>query len=992
MSAERDRLQKTLGDSYTIERELGGGGMSHVYVANDSALGRQVVIKVLPEELSGGVNADRFKREIQLAAQLQHPHIVPLLSAGVSDGLPFYTMPLIEGESLRARLSRVGELPVAEATHILRDIAKALSYAHRHGVVHRDIKPENVLISDETALVTDFGVAKALSAATSSGDGTLTSLGVALGTPAYMSPEQASADPAVDHRADIYSLGAVGYELLTGRPPFNARTPQAMLAAHIAEAPESVTKHRPTVSPALDALVMKCLEKRPSDRPQSAAEIVQQLDALATPTAGTKLPSSTGAIGAQGAAPLRKAAFVLGAAILIALGVLTWRRIGGQRSVDRGVLAVLPFRVAGADPSLHYLREGMLDLLATKLTGGDVRTADARSLLAVWRREGGSENADIPAEAAFDVARALGAGAIVLGDVVGTPNHVVISAAMQRVPDGTQIAKASVEGPADSLARLIDRLAAQLLSLERGEAEDRLPSLTSTSLPALHAYLDGQRLYRRGNAAGARRRFEDALHIDSTFALAGLGLQIAVGWGGVDSVSERTKPMVWRERAKLSGRDQALLEAVVGPSYPLPSTVRQVLQACERYVALAPDEAEGWFQVGDMYYHFGAALGISQPVERAMVAFRKSLALDSTFGITLRHATHAAIELGDSVEARRYAAIRLAADTSRDWVAGFDIHYAAAFHREEELAKLRQLLDSLPALSLSELYQSAASAGVAIPETERAGYARVRNAETDRMRRTRYVSLSTFLYSAGRPHAADSALRASFESPSDPRLLNLQLWTGLFWDGDSAIAHRAALRAQEMIASSSNQIPPAERERAAVLTELWRLGRGDTSRTRETMSYLLDYPNDSARITRQYAVSLIQAVSAAQRNDPRADSLMAELDSLARQGAIFRASSASGTLPMVNLILARYYASHNHNAEALAAIRRREHGLNGAFLTAPMLREEGRIAAAAGDVEGAIRAYRAFLNWHYNPEPALRPERDAIRQELAKLERRSAGK
>src|SRR5881397_2157345 len=198
--------------------------MSRVFVAQEVRLGRQVVVKVLPPALAAGVSADRFEREIQLAARLQHPHIVPLLTAGSAGDLLYYVMPHIEGESLRARLAHEHELPIGDAVRILRDVCDALAYAHGQGIVHRDVKPDNVLFSGKHALVTDFGVAKAV--AESTGKGTLTSLGVALGTPAYMAPEQAAADPNTDHRADIYALGVVGYELLTGHPPFAGLTAQ----------------------------------------------------------------------------------------------------------------------------------------------------------------------------------------------------------------------------------------------------------------------------------------------------------------------------------------------------------------------------------------------------------------------------------------------------------------------------------------------------------------------------------------------------------------------------------------------------------------------------------------------------------------------------------------------------------------------------------------------------------------------------------------------
>src|SRR3989441_5936148 len=254
--------------------------MSRVFVAVETELDRRVVIKVLAPELAAGVSVDRFKREIQLAASLQHPHIVPLLAAGPAEELLYYTMPLIEGESLRAKLAREGALPISDTVRILRDVADALAYAHKHGVAHRDIKPDNVLLSNQHAVVTDFGVAKALSEST--GQSSLTSAGVALGTPAYMAPEQAAADPHTDHRCDLYAVGAPAYEMLTGRPPFTGATHQQVLAAQVTEAPEPVSKPRSAGPAALAALVMRCLQKAPADRWQSAAELGRQLEAMAT--------------------------------------------------------------------------------------------------------------------------------------------------------------------------------------------------------------------------------------------------------------------------------------------------------------------------------------------------------------------------------------------------------------------------------------------------------------------------------------------------------------------------------------------------------------------------------------------------------------------------------------------------------------------------------------------------------------------------------------
>src|SRR2546426_5892581 len=326
--------------------------MSRVFVAEETALDRKVVIKVLPPETAAQVSLERFKREILLAAKLQHPHIVPLLTAGESNGLPYFTMPFVDGESLRVRLARHGELPVNHAIRMLREIASALAYAHEHGIVHRDIKPDNVLLSGGSAMVTDFGVAKALSASSNAEHGGITSLGVALGTPAYMSPEQASADPSVDHRADIYSLGVVAYELLTGQPPFAGRTPQNLLAAHVTEAPEAITRRRASLPPALAALVMRCLEKRPADRPQSASEVVHALDDI-TPRGGSR---RWGAIAAAAAA------------VVLVIVIASWllaTRTGGAAKLRS--IAVLPTDI-GADTAHAFLADGLSSDLTTKLS------------------------------------------------------------------------------------------------------------------------------------------------------------------------------------------------------------------------------------------------------------------------------------------------------------------------------------------------------------------------------------------------------------------------------------------------------------------------------------------------------------------------------------------------------------------------------------------------------------------------------------------------
>jgi serine/threonine-protein kinase len=367
----RQTLQSALGAAYTLERELGGGGMSRVFVADEEALGRKVVVKVVAPELAEGMSAERFAREVKVAARLQHANIVPVLSAGATGGLPYYTMPFVDGLSLRARIQQ-GPVPVSEAVSILRDLARALAYAHAQGIVHRDIKPENILLSGGAAVVTDFGIAKALSASRTQADATigatqgLTQVGTSIGTPAYMAPEQAVGDPSTDHRADVYSWGVVAWELLAGAHPFADRlTPHALVAAHVRDVPPMLVERRGDVPPALGALVMRCLEKDPARRPASASELLESLDAVSTPA----VPPTT-VTRSSHRWPFA-AAVVL---VVVALGA--W--LVGRTRTDAATasaaptssaksLAVLPFASVGGDTANAYFAEGIADELTTAL-------------------------------------------------------------------------------------------------------------------------------------------------------------------------------------------------------------------------------------------------------------------------------------------------------------------------------------------------------------------------------------------------------------------------------------------------------------------------------------------------------------------------------------------------------------------------------------------------------------------------------------------------
>jgi tetratricopeptide (TPR) repeat protein/tRNA A-37 threonylcarbamoyl transferase component Bud32/TolB-like protein len=347
------RLTEALSDRYRILKEAGAGGMATVFLAEDVKHRRKVAVKVLRPELAASLGAQRFLREIEIAAGLQHPNIVGLLdsgafasAAGGPDDRPYYVMPFVEGESLRQRLARSGELPVGEAVRLLCEITDALAHAHRRGVVHRDMKPDNVMLSERHALVTDFGVAKAVTEAHGS-DHQATSVGMALGTPAYMSPEQAAADPHVDHRADIYAIGAMAYELLAGRPPFTGGSPQQVLMAQVTQAPDPLSAHRPNLPPGLEQAIMRCLAKRPADRFQTADELLAAFELHATSSASTT-PASTAPVRAVQMPnrwyghPVRVAAlFGLASAVVLGLVWLLTKQIGLPTWVLPGAVALL---------------------------------------------------------------------------------------------------------------------------------------------------------------------------------------------------------------------------------------------------------------------------------------------------------------------------------------------------------------------------------------------------------------------------------------------------------------------------------------------------------------------------------------------------------------------------------------------------------------------------------------------------------------------------
>jgi tetratricopeptide (TPR) repeat protein len=574
MTSLQHDLQGALGSTYRIVRELGGGGMSRVYLAEELSLGRQVVVKVLPPDLAAAINVERFRREIQLAAKLQHPHIVPLLSAGQAGDVLYFTMPFIEGESLRAKLERKGELPVGETIRLMRDVVDALAYAHEQDVLHRDIKPDNVMVSRNHGLVTDFGVAKALTEAGGhppGGTSGVTTAGVAMGTPTYMAPEQAAADPQVDHRADIYAVGVMAYEMLAGHPPFTGRTPQQLLAAHVSRPPEPLATVRPTVPRDLAAIVMRCLEKRPADRWQSAEELLRALEAVNTPGGGTA--STSGLASAAGVPVARSRRRVLAATGLAALavggGTLALYSAGVFGEANQGVLAardriiIADFRSPPADSALGgAVTEAFRIDLAQSPAVTLVQPEYVRQTLERMQRD---PNTPLDAQLAREVAIRDGIEAVLNGDIAHAGTGFVISARLVSSSSGEQLV-ALRETAEDStrILQAIDRLSHGLRrrigeSLRTIEDNEALDQVTTPSLEALRKYSQSEAASAEGDTERSIDLLKEAIALDTGFAMAYRRLGVLLGNTGrrrseqVDALSR-----AYAHRDRLTDRERYL--------------------------------------------------------------------------------------------------------------------------------------------------------------------------------------------------------------------------------------------------------------------------------------------------------------------------------------------------------------------------------------------------------------------------------------------------
>ncbi len=622
-------LEAALSDRYRIERELGRGGMATVYLAHDLRHARPVALKVLRPELAATLGPDRFLHEIRIAAGLQHPHILPVFDSGDAAGQLWYTMPYVEGETLRERLLREKQLPLEDARRIALQVLSALEYAHGHGVIHRDIKPENILLEGDQAVVADLGIARAMSAV---GEERLTETGLSLGTPAYMSPEQACAEPNIDRRTDIYSLGCVLYEMLAGEPPYTGPTPQAIVARRLTEPPPRLRTIRDAPE-SLELAIHRALARNAADRFATARDF-----ARAITQAETTAPGSAGSRPASPAPRRRWPKALVGVLLLtLALGLawIAYRRAApAVPPVSATRLAVLPFAVRGSG-SFSYLAEGMVDLLSRDLDGaGDLRTIDAGTILTAVARDNREGVLDV--ERSRAVARKVGAGLYVLGSIHAVGGRVRIQAALY---DGTDTragaqTQATVEGDSARLFELVDRLSAQLL-VKRGRGPvmrlAETAAITTRSLVALKAYLDAERRLRAASLQPARldsaiTMFQQAVTEDSTFALAHYRMAVAAGWANRPGMATAAARRALTLSDRLTERDRRLLTAYVDFRRGAANSAERQYRGILRDY---PDDLEALFQLADVLYNYNPLRG--RPRGEARELFNQVLDLDPGF-------------------------------------------------------------------------------------------------------------------------------------------------------------------------------------------------------------------------------------------------------------------------------------------------------------------------------------------------------------------------
>ncbi len=937
--------------------------MSRVYLATESALGRSVVIKLLAPELTSELLAARFRREFQVTAVLgQHPHVLPVLSTGTQDGLLYYVTPYIEGESLRHRLRREGRLPVDDAVRLLIELGSALAFAHEKGIVHRDLKPENVLLADGHAILADFGISAVFArpdtppspGAADASDLRLTELGMAVGTPGYMSPEQAAGDAEIDGRADIYALAVIGFEMLTGAPPFTGPTPLSVMQAHLSEAPAAVTARRPDVPRAVSDAIARALQKRPADRYQKAGDFCDALGA-----------ALSGGRAATALRPRRRGVVAVAAVAALAVAGYALLQRGERTTSNPNLVAVAPFEALG--PDLAIWREGLVDLLAGNLDGaGPLRTVPPSLVL---RRA--PERID--ASGARLLADRTGAGITVHGSLIASgPDSVRVTATIHELSSGRTVdvqlrdATARMDRLADSLSVAILRE----LGRTRAIGATRLASLGSSSLPALKAYLQGEQAFRRSDWDSAAVHYERAVALDSTFAPALRHLSNALSWRLTPSLELSADGYRFALRAGTLNRGLTPRESLLVAADSIfaalqlkpPSDgaggalglVRRLTTLLEDGVRRFPDDAEMWFKHGDVHYHFTRfAFPSRSSMRTARQAFERAIALDSAFAPAYIHHMELAAHHQDVAALRRSASAYLA-------LGAHDVHARSITLVQSLLdTRGRQAVDgdSVMATASPEVLQAAF--GTVVPLMD--------SAETQ-------VLMSRTLFEAARDGRAPSPMSRDARRGYALSLLTRGHLSQALAGADSDLAlpllDAALLRAPN--ADSASRLidrwfdDPAKASRVAVGAVYWSL------------------TGDSARLAR--ALSMAASGKLPSLPAPLIPGLraIASGDTAAAIAALTLSDSAcAGWCWQARLPLSRLLAARQRDREAATLLEQD-------FLAWPTLRvlwmlERGRVNERLGDRPKAIDAYLYVANAWRAADPPFLPYVAEARRGIERL-------
>jgi serine/threonine protein kinase len=1027
---------------YRILEEAGRGGMAVVYRAerDDGQFCKRVAVKLV---CTGGVAEEellrRFREERQILADLEHPGIARLLDGGVTEeGLPWFAMEYVEGTPID-RYCDERRLPIEARLALFCTVCDAVQHAHRKGIVHRDLKPGNILVAEPDGeegsagqvKLLDFGIAKLLAAQSAGEMEERTRPGMRLLTPEYASPEQVRGE-MVTPAADVYALGVLLYRLLCGRHPYRlggrsvegieqrvldtqpeppsaraCRAPEAGVEEPGALASEAVAVARST-SPEqlsrrlqgdLDAIVLRALSKEPEHRYASAGELGAEV----------RQHLRGAPVTARQGAPRRRAMLAFAAVtVVLVVSLAVWfaaRDRGAGTVIDPEVIAVVPFEVA-ADGSFNYLREGMPDLLATSLNGETgARAVDPRAVIAAWRTTGRTDRDRLSPEVAQRIARGLGAGQLLMGSVVGTADRLTLNVTLHDTGSRGVLARVSVHGPADSLPALVDGVVARLLVRKADVPEYQLAGLTTTSLPALRSYLAGRQSYRVGHFGEAAAQLQQALSHDSTFALAAIHLSLAAGGGPLTAAPgtrERALRLAWAGRDRLSTPDRLFLEAIAGPRYPEPTPRHELLRARTRAVNAAPDRPEVLALMGE--FHLGGVLR-DEPdaLQRSAEYFRRALALDSSYAQPAYNLVRGAAAAGDTATVHRIVRRYLATDSVSEMAHLLAWIEAAVSGDRRAVLDIHARMPAMHPTALGWIVFHALMFGRDMDGAGAALSALRANVRSEHEWGNHRLREWEYLGNRGRLAELWSRLEAaaletegfgpveelglSAEQRARGQRAVFLIRTGLFWGGDTTgIGEAIALMEDSYRRSPAPDGDPFARTvvaDGACFAGMGRLAAGDvaaarraTARLHQLLTGALELPDRT-----QYALcaATLDALVAVAGGRPDARRRLERADSMLRHDPPHRM-----IMSHTQLLLARAFAELGDPEAGLRTIRRRQPN-NPAFFLATILAEEGRLAARAGDREGAIRAYRHYLVLRTHSDPVLVPEVQRIRSELAEL-------